>query len=133
MVTSGLAAVWATDNTREALFDAMERREAYATTGSRMMVRFFGGWEFTDNDARSRLPADIGYRKGVPMGGELSKAPQGQAPKFLVAALKDPIGGNLDRIQIIKGWMDSNGETHERVYDVVWSGDRHPTSVFDQP
>ena len=123
-VASGLAAVWATDNTREALFDAMERKEVYATTGSRMIVRFFGGWEFSSEDANNRLPADIGYRKGVPMGGDLTKAPSGKSPSFLVAAMKDPLGGNIDRIQIIKGWLDKNGETHEEVYDVVWAGDR---------
>jgi hypothetical protein len=117
---SGYAAVWATDNTREALFDAMERRETYATTGSRMMVRFFGGWEFEPKDAQSRMPAEAGYRKGMPMGGDLSAAPAGKAPTFLVAALKDPIGANLDRIQIVKGWLDANGNVQEKVHDVVW-------------
>ena len=91
-----------------------------------MIVRFFGGWEFDNKDANNRLPARAGYTKGVPMGGNLSAAPEGKtAPTFLVAALKDPIGGNLDRIQIIKGWI-SKGETHEKVYDVAWSGDRKP-------
>jgi hypothetical protein len=118
--SSGYAAVWATANTREALFDAMERRETYATTGTRMIVRFFGGWDFEPNDAHNRLPATIGYTKGVPMGGDLREAPQGQSPTFLVAAIKDPIGANLDRIQIIKGWLDTKGETQEKVYDVVW-------------
>jgi hypothetical protein len=117
---SGYAAVWATENTREALFDAMERRETYATTGPRMIVRFFGGWEFQAPDAHQRLPAEIGYAKGVPMGGDLKAAPAGKAPVFLVAALKDPIGANLDRIQIVKGWLDGQGEVHEKVYDVVW-------------
>jgi hypothetical protein len=117
---AGLAAVWATKNTREAIWDAMERRETYATTGTRMMVRFFGGWDFTPEDAHKRLPAHTGYTKGVPMGGDLSKAPNGKAPTFLVAALKDPIGANLDRIQIIKGWLDAEGELYEKVYDVVW-------------
>jgi hypothetical protein len=126
MASSGLAAVWATENTREAIFDAMERKEVYATTGSRMMVRFFGGWEFTAEDASNRLPADVGYVKGVPMGGDLSNARDGQSPTFLVAALKDPFGGNLDRIQIIKGWLDAQGKTHEKVYDVAWSDDRKP-------
>jgi hypothetical protein len=121
MTASGYAAVWATENTREALFDVMERRETYATTGPRMIVRFFGGWEFELQDARSRLPAELGYTKGVPMGGDLRAAPAGKSPTFLVAALKDPIGANLDRIQIIKGWLDQDGETEERVYDVVWS------------
>jgi len=123
---SGYAAVWATENTREAIFDAMERRETYATTGPRMFVRFFGGWDFEENDANNRMPANVGYTKGVPMGGDLKTAPAGKSPTFLVAALKDPIGANLDRYQIIKGWMDAKGELHEKVYDVVWSGDRKP-------
>jgi len=126
MVASGLAAVWAKENTREALFDAMERREVYATTGSRMLVRFFGGWNFTEEDANNRLPADIGYMKGVPMGGDLTNAPSGKAPSFLVAAQKDALGGNLDRIQMIKGWQDKSGNTQEKVYDVAWGGDRKP-------
>jgi len=126
MASSGYAAVWAQDNTREAIFDAMQRKETYATTGSRMLVRFFGGWEFTDADAMSRLPANIGYTKGVPMGGDLTNRPDGQSPTFLVAALKDPLSGNLDRIQIVKGWLDAQGQRHEQVYDVEWSGDRQP-------
>lgn len=124
--SSGLAVVWATENTREAIFDAMKRKETYATTGSRMTVRFFGGFDFTAEDAETRMPAAAGYQKGVPMGGDLTKAPEGKAPGFLVAALKDPFGGNLDRIQIVKGWRDSSGETQEKVYDVVWSDDRVP-------
>ena len=123
---SGYAAVWAADNTREAIFDAMKRKETYATTGSRMTVRFFGGWDFTAADAQSRLPAGVGYAKGVPMGGDLRQAPAGKAPSFLVAAMKDAYSGNLDRIQIVKGWMDADGNTREQVYDVVWSGDRKP-------
>ena len=119
-VSSGLAAAWATDNTREAIWDALNRREVYGTTGSRITVRFWGGWEFVSSDATSRLPAEIGYTRGVPMGGDLYKAPAGKAPTFLVAALKDPYSGNLDRIQIIKGWLDKNGKTHEKVYNVVW-------------
>lgn len=123
--SGGYAGIWATENTREALFDAMMRKETYATTGSRMTVRFFGGWEFSESDTHTRLPADAGYRKGVPMGGDLHNAPAGAtAPNFLVAAMKDPYSGNLDRIQIIKGWLDSNGKTKEKVYDVVWSDDR---------
>jgi hypothetical protein len=121
---SGYAAVWARENTRESLFDAMQRRETYATTGPRMVVRFFGGFDFDAKDAVNRMPAQIGYTKGVPMGGDLSNAPTGKAPTFLVAALKDPIGANLDRYQIIKGWLDAKGEVHEKIYDVVWSGDR---------
>jgi len=118
---SGYAAVWATENTRAAIFDAMQRKETYATTGPRITVRFFGGWEFDAADAQSRLPAEVGYAKGVPMGGDLHKAPKGKAPGFLVAALKDPYSGNLDRIQIIKGWLDKKGKLHEKVYDVAWS------------
>ena len=124
-VASGWAAVWAAENTRASIFDAMQRKETYATTGSRMIVRFFGGWEFDSNDANNRLPAKAGYAKGVPMGGVLSEAPEGKnTPTFLVAALKDSIGGNLDRIQVIKGWMDADGKLHEKVYDVVWSDGR---------
>jgi hypothetical protein len=125
---SGYAGVWATENTRESLFDAMKRKEVYATTGPRMVVRFFGAWDFEDKDAQDRLPARIGYTKGVPMGGDLRAAPAGKSPTFLVAALKDPIGANLDRIQIIKGWVDKAGKTQEKVHDVVWSGDRKPGS-----
>jgi hypothetical protein len=119
-MAAGYAGVWATDNTREALWDAMKRREVYATTGSRMLVRFWGAWDFEAADANSRLPAEAGYGKGVPMGGELRAAPAGTAPSFLVAALKDSYSGNLDRIQIVKGWLDATGKTHEKVYDVVW-------------
>ena len=122
---SGYQGVWATENTREAIFDAMMRKETYATTGPRIPVRFFGGWEFTDNDLRSRAPAFVGYEKGVPMGGDLTAAPKGKkAPTFMVYALRDPIGANLDRIQIVKGWLDKKGKTHEKVYNVAWSGDR---------
>jgi hypothetical protein len=119
-VSSGYAGVWATENTRAALWDAMKRREVYATTGPRMIVRFFGGWDFTPGDAQTRLPAEAGYAKGVPMGGELRAAPDGKPPTFLVAALKDPISGNLDRIQIVKGWIDAKGDRKEKVYDVAW-------------
>src|SRR5690242_10559028 len=121
---SGYAAVWATENTREAIFDAMKRRETYATTGPRMIVRFFGGWDFEASDASNRMPAKVGYTKGVPMGGDLNNAPEGKSPTFLVAALKDPIGANLDRIQVIKGWLAKDGQTQERIYDVAVSGDR---------
>ena len=124
-VASGLAAVWATENTREAIFDAIERKEVYASTGSRMMVRFFGGWEYTDQDLNSRMPAAAGYAKGVPMGGDLRATPGANtAPKFMAIALRDPVGANLDRIQIVKGWADAKGKTYEKVYDVAWSGER---------
>ncbi len=121
---SGRTAVWATENTREAIFDAMSRKETYATTGSRIAVRFFGGWDFVTRDVLSRLPAKIGYEKGVPMGGDLRSAPAGKAPTFLVVAMKDAFSGNLDRVQIIKGWMKADGTTDERVYDVAVSDGR---------
>jgi hypothetical protein len=124
--SGGYAGVWATENTREAIFDAMMRKETYATTGSRMIVRFFGGWNFDAADTQTRLPAATGYEKGVPMGGDLRKRPEGKSPSFLVAAMKDPYSGNLDRIQIVKGWLNADGSTSEKVYDVVWSGDRRP-------
>jgi Protein of unknown function (DUF3604) len=123
---AGYAGVWATENTRASIWDAMERRETYATTGPRMVVRFFGGFEYESKDAANRMPARIGYAKGVPMGGDLHTAPAGKAPTFLVAAMKDPIGANLDRYQIIKGWLDAKGEVHEKIYDVAWAGDRKP-------
>ena len=127
MVASGLAAVWATENTREAIFDAMQRKEVYGTTGPRIGVRLFGGWEFIEQDLNSRIIANVGYQKGVPMGGDLRAKPNGaSAPNFLVYALRDPIGANLDRIQIVKGWIDKKGMTQEKVYDVDWSGDRKP-------
>jgi hypothetical protein len=124
--SSGYTAVWANENTRESIWDAMERKETYSTTGSRMIVRFFGGWDFEGADAQNRLPAALGYTKGVPMGGDLRTAPAEKSPTFLVAAAKDPFGGNLDRIQIIKGWLDAKNEVHEKVYDVAWSDDRKP-------
>ncbi len=133
LAASGYQGVWATENTREALFDAMERKETYATTGPRIFVRFFGGWEFNKNDLRSRAPAFRGYEKGVPMGSDLTKAPKGKAPTFMVYALRDPIGANLDRIQIIKGWLDKNGKTQEKVYDVAWSGNRKPNAKGKLP
>jgi len=121
---SGYQAVWATENTREAIFDAMQRRETYASTGPRMMVRFFGGWEFQEKDLRNRAPAFIGYEKGVPMGGDLTKPKEAKGPNFMIIALRDPIGANLDRVQIVKGWLDKDGKTHERIYDVAVSDDR---------
>ncbi|MER8485918.1 DUF3604 domain-containing protein [Mesorhizobium sp. M1322] len=123
---SGYAAVWAKENTRASIWDAMQRKETYATTGPRMLVRFFGGWEFESKDAQNRLPGQIGYTKGVPMGGDLRDAPERKKPTFLVAALKDPLGANLDRYQIVKGWLAADGTLNEKVYDVAWSGDRQP-------
>jgi len=131
MSASGYAGVWATENTRKALWDAFQRREVYATSGPRILVRFWGGWDFESGDAANRLPAEIGYTKGVPMGGELNAAPKGKAPTFLVGALKDSYSGNLDRIQIVKGWVDKSGEAHERVYNVAW-GDADRRSLDSQ-
>jgi hypothetical protein len=122
-VSSGYAAVWANENTREAIWDAMKRKEVYATTGPRITVWFFGGWNFEPSDAVERAPGLIGYSKGVSMGGDLVKGPDGKAPTFLVAASKDPYRGNLDRIQIVKGWLDGD-TTKEKVYDVAVSDGR---------
>ena len=103
----------------------MQRKEVYGTTGPRMSVRMFGGWDFTKQDINSRTAANVGYKKGVPMGGELRDKPgNARAPSFMIYAMRDPIGANLDRIQIVKGWLDSKGKTREKVYDAVWSGDR---------
>lgn len=130
---SGYAAVWARENTRQAIWDAMARKEVYATTGPRMKVRFFGGWEYEANDAARPNLAEIGYSKGVPMGGDLTAGPGGASPKFLIAATRDPDGANLDRVQIVKGWLDDKGETHEKVFDVAWSGDRKPNKEGKLP
>lgn len=130
---SGYAAVWAEENTRDSLFAAMRRKETYATTGPRMVVRFFGGWDYEATDAASVEFAAIGYAKGVPMGGDLiggdlSRAESGKAPRFLIAAAKDPDGANLDRIQIIKGWRDGAGDLQEKVIDVALSDSRRPAA-----
>ena len=124
IVASGYAAVWAKENTRAALFDAMKRREVYATTGSRIQVRFFGGWSFETVDIDKPAYVALGYEKGVPMGGDLTQGPAATSPRFLITAAKDPDGANLDRIQVIKGWQDASGALQEQVYDVAWSGDR---------
>ncbi len=116
---SGLAAVWATDNTRGALWDAMARKEVYATTGTRLMVRVFAGYDFVADDVQRHDFAKYGYQKGVPMGGDLSAAPAGKAPAFVIRALRDADGANLDRVQVVKGWMDAKGELQEKVYDVA--------------
>ena len=121
---SGLAAVWARDNTREALWDAMARKEVYATTGTRLQVRVFGGFDFNSKDLERSDFAEQGYARGVPMGGDLKAAPTGKAPNFLIRALRDADGANLDRVQVVKGWLDATGKTHEKVYDVTWSGGR---------
>jgi len=133
----GLAGVWAEENTRESIFAAFRRREVYATTGPRMQVRFFGGWDFDAKDAEAADLASRGYAKGVSMGGDLAAKPAAksglakmfgggaaEAPSFLIHASRDPRGANLDRVQVVKGWLDADGKSHERVYDVAWAGDR---------
>ncbi len=126
ITSAGLAAVWATENTRAAIFDAFRRKEVYATTGPRITVRVFAGWNFQPNDATRSDFAANGYAHGVPMGGDLSGASAGQSPTLLIQAAKDPDGANLDRVQVIKGWVDAAGNTHEKIYDVAWSGNRAP-------
>ena len=118
-LAGGYAGVWAKANTRAAIFDAMMRREVYATTGPRIQVRFFGGWDFTADDLKTNM-AKAGYTRGVPMGADL-KSQTGKSPRFIISALKDPMGGNLDRVQMIKGWVDQAGKLHEKIFDVVWS------------
>ncbi len=119
-VAAGLAAVWARENTRAGIFEGMQKKETYATTGTRITVRFFGGWEYDKDDVFRPDVVEIGYDKGVPMGGDLPQPTAGAtAPVFMVGAMKDPWSGNLDRIQIVKGWVDRNGERQERIYDVV--------------
>ena len=120
----GLMAVWARENTRGALFDSMRRKEVYGTTGTRIRVRVFAGWDFEPVDVTTPDFAAKGYRNGVPMGGDLRDAPANRAPRFLVRALRDPDGANLDRVQVIKGWLDEDGETYERIYDVAVSDGR---------
>ena len=122
----GITGVWATENTREGIAAAFKRKEVYASSGPRIAVRVFGGFGFKAADARARDLAQVGYGKGVPMGGDLTAAPQGKAPSLLIHAVKDPIGANLDRVQVVKGWLDVSGATHEKVYDVAWSGNRKP-------
>jgi len=124
LVSSGYTGIWAHENTRGALFDAMERKETYGTTGPRMTIRFFGGWDYNKQDLQANDPAKVGYAKGVPMGGDLVKQKSNKAPSFMVYAMRDPKSAYLDRIQVIKGWLDKSGKLHERVYDVAVSDGR---------
>ena len=129
----GFAGVWATENTREAIVEAFKRKEVYATTGPRIQLRFFGGWNFRDRDAKARDLAARGYEKGVPMGGDLASAPRGKVPSFLISAVKDPLDANLERVQIVKGWVGADGSAQERIYDVAWSDDRKPDDAGRLP
>jgi hypothetical protein len=133
--SSGYAAVWATENTREAIFAAMKRREVYASTGPRIKLRFFGGWDYSDSDALTPNIAAVGYEHGVPMGGDLvlTRKNKRQAPSFLIRAVKDPDNANLDRVQVIKGWRDRKGKLFEKVYDVAWSDDREKDEAGKVP
>ncbi len=134
MAAAGMAAVWATENTRQGIFDAMQRREVYATTGPRIGLRLFAGWNFVPEDAESPDLANLGYAGGVPMGGELagaSAAPGGI--RLLISAQKDPRGANLDRVQVIKGWLDAGGNSREKIFDVAWSGERLPLANGSLP
>ena len=132
LLSSGYAAVWATENTREAIFNGMMRKETYATTGPRMTLRLFGGWDFTDADLEGDF-VKAGYERGVPMGGDLKPGDGASAPTFIVAAMKDANGANLDRVQIVKGWVDAQGKTQEKVYDVAWSDERTPDATGKVP
>ena len=122
--SAGLSCVWAEENTREAIYDAMARKETWATSGTRIVVRVFGGFDFGNAKPGDREWARVGYRNGVPMGGDLKHDAKKSAPRLMIAASKDPNSGNLDRIQVIKGWVDAAGKTHDRIYDVAWSGNR---------
>ncbi len=124
MNAQGLAAIWADENTRDGVYDAFRRKEVYATSGPRIQLRFFGGWSFSDADARRADLAKVGYQKGIPMGGDLPPAPANKAPSFIIHAAKDPMGANIERIQVVKGWVDASGQSNERVYDVVLSDER---------
>jgi len=126
MSASGLTGVWAEENTRESIFAALKRKEVYATTGPRISLRMFAGFSFDERDADANDIASVGYEKGLPMGSDLAHAPRGRSPQLLIHAAKDPVGANLDRVQVIKGWLDSSGEAQQQIYDVAWSGDRRP-------
>jgi hypothetical protein len=124
MSAAGLAGVWATENSREAIFAAFKRKEVYGTTGPRMQLRFFGGWDFKAHEADALDISKVGYAKGVPMGSDLTKGPKGKAPSFLIRAVKGPVDAHLDRIQMVKGWLDKNGKSYEKVFNVAASDGR---------
>lgn len=128
----GLVAVWATENTREGVFDAMMRKEVYATSGPRIGLRLFAGYDLPVDAHLAPDMARVGYEHGVPMGGDLPLS-GGRNPRFTIAAFRDPLGANLDRVQVVKGWVDANGESQEQVFDVVWSGERNPTESGKLP
>ncbi len=132
-LAAGLAAAWARENTREAIWDAFKRKEVYATTGSRMTVRVFAGWDFEADEVHRLDFAAEGYARGVPMGADLFAGPEGAAPSFMVRALRDPDGANLDRIQIVKGWVDADGAPRTKVFDAAWAGDRDPDAEGKLP
>jgi hypothetical protein len=133
LVSSGLAAVWAENNTREGIFDAMKRREVYATTGTRIRLRMFAGWDFDEADLNAHDQAARGYAKGVPMGGELPRSPTANAaPRLMITAARDPLGANLDRVQVVKGWVDAYGKQQEKVYDVALADGREVDSATGQ-
>ncbi len=132
-LAAGLAAAWARENTREAIWDAFKRKEVYATTGPRMTVRVFAGWDFEPDEVHRPDFAAEGYARGVPMGADLFTGPEGAAPSFMVRALRDPDGANLDRIQIVKGWVGADGEPKTKVFDAGWAGDREPDAEGKLP
>jgi hypothetical protein len=123
MGAAGFTAVWAPENTREAIFEAFKRREVYASTGPRIRLQVFGGYDFVESDISNPDLSGVGLEKGVPMGGDLY-AIDGRTPGFIIAALKDPEGANLDRVQVIKGWLNADGSTSEKIYDVALSNGR---------
>ena len=134
MSAAGMAAVWATENTRQGIFDAMKRREVYATTGPRIVLRLFAGWDFNPADARAADLAQRGYAAGVPMGGELPRQEGAEGGiRLLISAMKDPKGANLDRVQVIKGWLDEQGNSREKIFDVAWSDGRLPLADGSLP
>jgi len=126
--SGGVAGVWAKSNTRDGIFEALKRKETFATSGPRLKVRLFAGFDMSGVSLGSRAGLEQAYKKGVPMGGDLKSAPDGKAPTIVVHAIKEADGANLDRIQIIKGWVDRSGEPQHKIYDVALSDNRKPDS-----